>query len=146
MRVADQLLNARNVDAMFTESVIAAITLILDSIRYMRHRRLAERSRTLLVEAQRSGGKVAQPLLPRRRLITTVSAGDVRARTESSARPRRGSVHFDARFQNDATGASAYPPALLLKVVLFAYSQGILSSRQIERAWLEHVTFIVGVW
>ena len=28
--------------------------------------------------------------------------------------------HFDARFQNDATGAPAYPPALLLKVVLFA--------------------------
>ena len=31
---------------------------------------------------------------------------------------------FDARFRNDATGATAYPPALLLKVVLFAYSRG----------------------
>ena len=50
--------------------------------------------------------------------------------------------HFDARFQNDTTGAPAYPPALLLKVVLFAYSQGIVSSRQIERACQEHVTFI----
>ena len=50
--------------------------------------------------------------------------------------------HFDARFQNDATGAPAYPPALLLKVVLFAYSQGIVSSRQIERVCQEHVTFI----
>ena len=50
--------------------------------------------------------------------------------------------HFDARFQNDATGAPAYPPALLLKVVLFAYSQGMVSSRQIERACQEHVTFI----
>lgn len=28
---------------------------------------------------------------------------------------------FDARFRNDATGAPAYPPALLLKVVLFGY-------------------------
>lgn len=36
---------------------------------------------------------------------------------------------FDARFCNDATGASAYPPALLLKVVLFAYSRGLISSR-----------------
>ncbi|MDP1643964.1 MAG: hypothetical protein Q8L71_00500 [Thiobacillus sp.] len=36
---------------------------------------------------------------------------------------------FDARFKNDATGATAYPPAILLKVVLFAYSQGIVSSR-----------------
>jgi len=50
--------------------------------------------------------------------------------------------HFDARFRNDATGAPAYPPAVLLKVVLFAYSQGIVSSRQIERACQEHVTFI----
>jgi len=49
---------------------------------------------------------------------------------------------FDARFCNDETGASAYPPALLLKVVLFAYSQGIVSSRGIERACREHVTFI----
>jgi transposase len=50
--------------------------------------------------------------------------------------------HFDERFRNDETGAPAYPPALLLKVVLFAYSQGIVSSRQIERACQEHVTFI----
>ena len=49
--------------------------------------------------------------------------------------------HFDARFQNDATGAPAYPPALLLKVVLFGYSHGIVSRRQIERVCREHVTF-----
>ncbi len=49
---------------------------------------------------------------------------------------------FDARFRNDETGASAYRPAMLLKVVLFAYSQGIVSSRGIERACREHVTFI----
>jgi transposase len=49
---------------------------------------------------------------------------------------------FDARFNNDATGACAYPPAMLLKVVLFAYSQGIVSSRGVERACREHVTFI----
>lgn len=29
---------------------------------------------------------------------------------------------LDARFRNDLTGAAAYPPAMLLKVVLFAYS------------------------
>ena len=50
--------------------------------------------------------------------------------------------HFDARFRNDETGASAYPPAMLLKVVLFAYSRGIVSSRAIERACREQVTFI----
>jgi len=49
---------------------------------------------------------------------------------------------FDARFKNDVTGAAAYPPAMLLKVVLFAYSMDIVSSRNIERACREHVTFI----
>ncbi|MCE9642195.1 MAG: transposase, partial [Betaproteobacteria bacterium] len=49
---------------------------------------------------------------------------------------------FDARYKNDFTGASAYPPAMLLKVVLFAYSRGIVSSREIERACREQVTFI----
>jgi len=49
---------------------------------------------------------------------------------------------FDARFRNDTTGAPAYPPAMLLKVVLVAYAHGIVSSRGIERACQEHVTFI----
>lgn len=49
---------------------------------------------------------------------------------------------FDARYRNDLTGAPAFAPAMLLKVVLFAYSQGIVSSRGIERACREHITFI----
>ena len=49
---------------------------------------------------------------------------------------------FDIRFKNDITGAAAYPPAMLLKVILFAYSMGIVSSRNIERACREHITFI----
>jgi len=50
---------------------------------------------------------------------------------------------FDARYRNDATGAPAYPPAMLLRVVLFAYSRGIVSSRAIARACEDHITFIV---
>lgn len=49
---------------------------------------------------------------------------------------------LDARYGNDAAGASAYPPAGLLKLILFAYSRGIVSSRAIERACREHITFI----
>ena len=49
---------------------------------------------------------------------------------------------LDCRYCNDETGATAYPPAMLLKVILFAYSQGIVSSRGIEQACREHVTFI----
>ena len=49
---------------------------------------------------------------------------------------------FAARFRNEVTGAPAYPPALLLKVVLVAYAHGIVSSRAIEAACREHITFI----
>lgn len=49
---------------------------------------------------------------------------------------------FTDRFHNDDTGAPAYDPAILLKVVLFAYSRGITSSRDIERVCRENVVFI----
>lgn len=37
---------------------------------------------------------------------------------------------FEARYQNDSTGARAIHPKLLLKVILFGYSRGTISSRQ----------------
>ncbi len=49
---------------------------------------------------------------------------------------------FDAHYRNDDNGASAHAPAMLLKAVLLAYSQGIVSSRGIERACRENVLFI----
>lgn len=49
---------------------------------------------------------------------------------------------LDARFRNDETGASAYDPRVMLKIVLLAYSRGIISSRGIERACLHNVQFI----
>ena len=49
---------------------------------------------------------------------------------------------FDARYKNDRTGASAWPPGMLLKVILFGYSRGIVGSRGIARACREHITFI----
>ena len=49
---------------------------------------------------------------------------------------------FDARYRNDATGASAYPPGMLLKIILCAYAEGVVSSRGIERLCRENVTFI----
>ena len=50
--------------------------------------------------------------------------------------------HFDARYRNGAAGAPAFPPAVLLKIILFAYSRGLVSSRLIAQACLEQVTFI----
>jgi len=49
---------------------------------------------------------------------------------------------FDAHYRNDTTGAPAHAPGVLLKAVLLAYSQGIVSSRRIERACRENVLFI----
>jgi transposase len=49
---------------------------------------------------------------------------------------------FDARFNNDETGAPAYDPAILLKIVLYAYSRGITSSRDIEQSCRENVIFM----
>jgi len=49
---------------------------------------------------------------------------------------------FHARYNNDEVGASAYDPAVLLKIVLLAYSRGIVSSRKIEAACRENVLFI----
>ena len=47
-----------------------------------------------------------------------------------------------AKFNNDETGAPAYDPAVLLKIVLLAYSRGVISSRSIERACRENVLFM----
>jgi len=49
---------------------------------------------------------------------------------------------FDDNYANDQTGRRAYDPKILLKVVLFAYSRGLIASRKIERACRENVTFM----
>lgn len=49
---------------------------------------------------------------------------------------------FHARYANDEVGASAYDPAVLLKIVLLAYSRGIASSRRMEAACRENVLFM----
>jgi len=43
---------------------------------------------------------------------------------------------FDHRYHNDATGRLAYDPKVLLKIVLYGYYRGLVSSRRIGEAWL----------
>lgn len=50
---------------------------------------------------------------------------------------------LNERFRNDEGGAPAYAPVVLLKVILFAYSRGIIRSREIATACQENVTFMV---
>ena len=49
---------------------------------------------------------------------------------------------FDDHYNNDDTGCPAYDPKILLKVVLLAYSRGIIGSRKIEKACRENITFM----
>jgi transposase len=49
---------------------------------------------------------------------------------------------FDERYRNDDTGAPAYDPAILLKIILFAYSRGIFSSRRIAQCCKENIIFM----
>lgn len=49
---------------------------------------------------------------------------------------------LDAQFKNDQVGASAYDPRVMLKIVLLAYSQGLISSRVIEQTCQRNVQFI----
>jgi len=49
---------------------------------------------------------------------------------------------FDHRYKNEKTGATAYHPRVLLKVILYAYSLGITSSRKIDRLCKQHIVFM----
>ena len=49
---------------------------------------------------------------------------------------------FAARYANDATGRLAYDPAVLLKIVLYGYYKGIVSSRKLAEACERHVVFM----
>jgi transposase len=49
---------------------------------------------------------------------------------------------LDKRFRNDVTGATAYDPRTLTKIVLLGYSRGLISSRKIERACVQNTVFM----
>jgi transposase len=48
---------------------------------------------------------------------------------------------IEKKYKNDITGAPAYNPKLLLKIVLLSYSRGIISSRKIMHACRENIVF-----
>ena len=49
---------------------------------------------------------------------------------------------FDKRYSNDETGRPAYDPRVLLKVVLYGYYKGIVSSRTLAEACRRNVVFM----
>jgi len=49
---------------------------------------------------------------------------------------------FDRFYNNDEAGPKAYSPQAMLKIILFAYSKGLLSSRRIETACKTNIIFM----
>jgi transposase len=68
--------------------------------------------------------------------------GTVEFAIQALVERRMDTALFSSRYKNDATGCPAYDPKILLKVILFAYARGIISSRKIEQACRENVTFM----
>ena len=46
---------------------------------------------------------------------------------------------FDGKYKNDKTGAAAIEPGILLKIILYCYSMGIISSRKIAKMCRENM-------
>jgi transposase len=46
---------------------------------------------------------------------------------------------YEKNYNNDEKGACAYSPRILLKIIMFCYSRGIITSRKIESACRENV-------
>jgi len=49
---------------------------------------------------------------------------------------------FDNCYHNDKGGAAAYSPSVMLKIILFGYSRGLVSSRRIANACESNITFM----
>jgi len=49
---------------------------------------------------------------------------------------------FDSFYKNDRCGAAAYPPSVMLKIILFGYSRGLVGSRRIAQACETNITFM----
>jgi transposase len=68
--------------------------------------------------------------------------GTVEFAIQALVERRMDTAIFSSRYKNDETGCPAYAPKILLKIILFAYAHEIISSRKIEQACREHVTFM----
>ena len=46
---------------------------------------------------------------------------------------------FEKNYKNDELGAAAYSPKVLLKIILYCYSKGIITSRKIEKTCKDNI-------
>lgn len=50
---------------------------------------------------------------------------------------------FEKRYRSEGSGNVAYPPQMMLAIMIYGYMSGIVSSRKLERAILENLAFRV---
>lgn len=51
-------------------------------------------------------------------------------------------TRFDAWYHNNKCGAATYSPSVMLKVILFSYFRGLISSRRIADACATNITLM----
>ena len=75
-------------------------------------------------------------------LDTQLSPGTLEYAIHQIIEERIDTSIFDEKYRNNETGCTAFSPKILLKIILFAYSRGILHSRRMERACRENIIFM----
>jgi hypothetical protein len=92
--------------------------------------------------AKYKNGDYSQKLLIAASLEEQLMPGSLEFAIHTLVETRMDTSIFDDRYHNNETGRPAYNPKILLKVIPFAYSRGLVHSRQIERARKGNVTFM----
>jgi len=92
--------------------------------------------------AKYKNSKYSQTVLLQVSLSEQLIPGTIEFAIHTLVDSRMDFSQFDSRYNNDQTGSSAYDPRILLKIVLYGYSLGIISSRKIEKACRKNTVFM----
>src|ERR1039458_1247799 len=78
-----------------------------------------------------------EPSVPSPAIVAGLAAGESSGALHRRGNPRTGLVYG----RKDGRGMAAYPPAMMVRMLLYGYCRGVVSSRKIERATHEDVAF-----
>ena len=78
-----------------------------------------------------------EPSVPSPAIVAGLAAGESSGALHRRGNPRTGLVYG----RKDGRGMAAYHPAIMVRMLLYGYCRGVVSSRKIERATHEDVAF-----
>src|ERR1022692_856528 len=78
-----------------------------------------------------------EPSVPSPAIVAGLAAGESSGALHRRGNPRTGLVYG----RKDGRGMAAYHPAMMVRMLLYGYCRGVVSSRKIERATHEDVAF-----